>query len=246
MLCAPSIHCCICCLVRARLYQSIDRLAWSSLISSSRMVRSRKRWLALSLKNPMCGETTGGKGFHLQVCVCVCELASALTFGASGPVVCASATSVCLCLCILACLHLCILSMSCRDVQGSRAQSSQSMKWWNAHVPSISFTNAGPDWAWLHDTSVHRGIRVSLPSCLPVWFEGLKSLAAQSYIVLHSPIMFAESILMIPFRTLSVMSLGSNKQISVLICMSFKHLHLYLEDIWAVCGTWRKWMNRVV
>ena len=43
--------------------------------------------------------------------------------------------------------------------------------------------------------------------------------------------MFAESILMIPFRTLSVMSLGSNKQISVLICMSFKHLHLYLEDI---------------
>ena len=161
--------------------------------------------------------------------MCVCELASALTFAASGPVVCASATSVCLCLCILACLHLCILSMSCRDVQGSRAQSSQSMKSWNAHVAFV-----------LHKC------KPWLPSCLPVWFEGFKSLAAQSYIVLLGPTMFAESILMIPFRTLSVMSLGSNKQISVLICMSFKHLQLYLEDIWAVCWTWRKWRNHVV
>ena len=246
MLCAPSIHCCICCLVRARLYQSIDRLVWSSLISSSRMVRSRRRWLALSLKNPMCGETTGGKGFHLQVCVpqwhsvrlapcclCVCDV------------------------CVLVSLHLAMFASVhfVNVVQGCAGKQSTINEMLEMRMflqfPSQMQGLIGPDCMTTlrqhFSAPRYQGlIRVSLPSCLPVWFEGFKSLAAQSYIVLHSPTMFAESILMIPFRTLSIMNLGSNKQISVLICMSFKHLHLYLEDIWAVCGTWRKWMNRVV
>ena len=178
--------------------------------------------------------------------MCVCESALALTFGASGPVL--SVRLRRLCACVFASWHVCICAFcQCRAGMCREAEHNHHNQWNDEmRMLHLSFTNASPDWAWLHDTSVHRGIRVSLPSCLPVWFEGFKSLAAQSYIVLLGPTMFAESILMIPFRTLSVMSLGSNKQISVLICMSFKHLHLYLEDIWAVCGTWRKWMNHVV
>ena len=115
--------------------------------------------------------------------MCVCELASALTFAASGPVVCASATSVCLCLCILACLHLCILSMSCRDVQGSRAQSSQSMKWWNAHVAFVLHKCRA--WlgliAWHFSAPRYQGLITLLPSRL-IW--GVQILSST---VLHSP-----------------------------------------------------------
>ena len=151
-------------------------------------------------------------------CVCVCVWVRELHIRFSSDilcgfpcvcVVCVSATSVCLC------LHLCICAF-CQCRAGKQSTIDQMRRFLHKYR------------AWLHEnTSVHREIPVSLPSCLSVWFEGFRSLAAQSYHVCWK-------------QSDDAMNLGSNKQISVLICMNFKHLHLYLEDIWvdmwAVCG----------
>lgn len=183
MLCAPSIHCCICCLVRARLYQSIDRLAWSSLISSSRMVRSRKRWLALSLKNPMCGETTGGKGFHLQVCVCV-------WIGFSSDIRCVWPRCLCVCdVCVLVSLHLGMFAsvhfvnvvQGCAGKQSTIITINEMMKC----ACSFNFLHKCRAWlgliAWHFSAPRYQGLITLLPSRL-IW--GVQILSST---VLHSP-----------------------------------------------------------
>ena len=190
-------------------------------------VRGNNRWERIS-SSSMCVCVNWLQLWHSErlapCCLCVCDV------------------------CVLVSLHLGMFAIcafvnvvqGCAGKQSTIITVNEMMKC----ACSFNFLHKCRAWlgliAWHFSAPRYQGLITLLPSRL-IW--GVQILSST---VLHSPIMFAESILMIPFRTLSVMSLGSNKQISVLICMSFKHLHLYLEDIWAVCGTWRKWMNRVV